>query len=133
TLKFLLLILVIGFITYLFVLNENPVVLNLFNRLEIMFEPNQGGTVRLDQFNYFLTLFKNPSDYIFGLSKPIVNISALSYGVEIEPFNIFVLYGLLGFLLQYGLVIYISIYLLRYMRYFRDDNMVLTLIVSSFV
>ena len=122
-----------SFLLYILLLNENAVVLNLLSRLEIMFEPNQGGSIRIDQFRYFLTLFESPVDYIGGLSKPIINNSAISYGVEIEPFNIFVTYGILGFILQYGLIIYILLYLVKNITRFKSNRLILTLIIFSFV
>ncbi|RXT03673.1 hypothetical protein [Ammoniphilus sp. CFH 90114] len=91
------------------------------------------GGARVDQIYYFISLLENPFFYLFGLSKQVVNQSEISYGVEIEPINIFVTYGAIGFLLQYSVIVVLLIYFLRNMRKCLENKAVLTLIVASFV
>lgn len=100
-------------------------------RWKVLFETEGGG--RVDQTFYFITLLENPFLYLFGLSKQVVNKSAISYGVEIEPVNIFVTYGAIGFLLQYSLIAILLIYFLKNIRKSINNKAALTLIVASFV
>ncbi|MBW4829372.1 MAG: hypothetical protein KZY61_03560 [Clostridiaceae bacterium] len=109
----------------------NPFINQMIYRWKVLFDTRGGG--RVDQIRYFLSLFRNSYDYIFGLSKATVNQSALSYGVEIEPINIFITYGALGFILQYFLVLMLLVYFLKNIQNAIDDKTSLTLLVSSFV
>ena len=111
--------------------NGNPIVNHMVYRWVNLFESKGGG--RVNQAKYFFSLLKSPMGYIFGLSKQVVNQSAISYGVEIEPINIFITYGAIGFILQYSLVGILLIYFLRRMRRCINNKACLTLIVASFV
>lgn len=91
-----------------------------------------GGARATTQPQYFLSLMEG-TDYILGLSKPIINRSAISYGVEIEPINILVTYGITGFILQYSLIVILLVYFFKKINLRTQDNAVLTLIVASFV
>lgn len=110
---------------------ENPVILRMIYRWEVLFETNGGA--RVDQVDYFLSLINNSLKFLFGLSKPVVNESIMSYGVEIEPVYIFVLYGFLGFILQYSLIVFLAIYFISIMRKSLNNKAILALIVASFI
>lgn len=110
----------------------NPFINHMVYRWRVLFE-TQGGA-RVDQMRYFLFLIgNNIFYYLFGLSKQVVNQSAFSYGVEIEPVNIFVTYGALGFVLQYTLVAILLIYFLKSMRKVIENKACLALLIASFV
>ena len=53
--------------------------------------------------------------------------------MEIEPVNIFITYGALGFILQYTLVIMLLVYFIRNIKKSIHDKTSLTLMVASFV
>lgn len=130
-LSILLLTYAIG--TYLY-MNGNPFIDKLVYRWEHLIYNEQGGAgVRVDQIYYFLDLLKTPMDYLFGLSKQVVNGSAFSHGIEIEPPNIFVTYGLLGFILHYSLILILLIYFFRALKVAKNNNVILALLVASFV
>src|SRR5665648_39595 len=83
----------------------NPYIVLNYNRWLNLFETG-GGARATTQPQYFFSIMES-SDYFFGLSKPIINRSAISYGVEIEPLNIFITYGPIGLILQYILVAFL--------------------------
>ena len=91
------------------------------------------GEERVDQMIYFISKMNNLSTYLIGISKQVVNQSFYSYGVEIEPVNIFITYGILGFILQYSLVLMLLIYFFRNFKQSVKDKASLTLLVASFV
>lgn len=111
--------------------NGNPIINQMVYRWMDLFESKGGG--RTDQAKYFFSFLNSPMDYIFGLSKQVVNKSAISYGVEIEPINIFITYGAMGFIIQYSLVAILLLYFLRRMRRCIDNKACLTLLIASFV
>lgn len=108
----------------------NPFINQMVYRWENLFYTSGGG--RVDQAMYFFSLLNNTFHYVFGFSKQVVNQSAISYGVEIEPVNIFITYGAIGFILQYFLVAMLLIYFLKNIRS-SNDKASLTLLVASFV
>jgi len=124
-------LLIILFVFVVMYNNGNPIVNHMVYRWVNLFESKGGG--RVNQAKYFFSLLKSPMGYIFGLSKQVVNQSAISYGVEIEPINIFITYGAIGFILQYSLVGILLIYFLRRMRRCINNKACLTLLVASFV
>ena len=85
----------------------------------------------MTQPQYFSMM--NGSDYLFGLSKPIINRTAITFGVEIEPINIFVTYGLVGFILQYSIVILLLAYFYKKINKIAKDKAILSLLIASFV
>ena len=89
-------------------LSGNNYITFMFNRFLRLFY-SAGGERFTVQPRYFFSLMRG-SDYLFGLSNPIINLSKIPWGIESEPLNIFVNYGLFGVLLQYSLVVV----LLRY-------------------
>lgn len=127
---------IIIFLSYFLILylynNGNSIIEKMVYRWEYLLFEEKGGA-RVDQVFYFLSLFKTPFDYLFGLSKQVINQSAISFGIEIEPVNIFVTYGLLGFILQYGLILILLIYFLKRMRKSICNKAALALLVAAFV
>lgn len=119
------------FIIYLYK-TGNKVINKMIYRWEYLIFKERGGA-RVDQLDYFLSLLKNPFDYLFGLSKQVVNQSAIPFGVEIEPANILVTYGVIGFILQYGLIIVLLLYFLSGTRKMIMSKATLALFVASFV
>jgi hypothetical protein len=110
---------------------SNKFVVFMYNRWIGLFET--GGGARLNiQTKYFFNMM-NGMDYIMGLSKPIINLSDITHGVEIEPINIFVTFGAIGFLLQYALVAILLLYFYKRISKINNDSASLCLIVSSFV
>lgn len=110
----------------------NPFINHMVYRWRVLYE-TQGGS-RVDQMRYFLSLIgNNIFYYLFGLSKQVVNQSDISYGVEIEPVNIFVTYGAIGFILQYSLILMLLIYFFKNIRKSIYDKASLTLLIASFV
>lgn len=112
--------------------NGNPFIEKMIYRWEHLLFIEKGGP-RLDQLKYFLTLLNTPSDYLFGISKQVVNQSAIPYGVEIEPANIFITYGFLGFALQYSLILILLIYFFKSIRIAVGNKAILSLLVAAFV
>lgn len=131
TLIFLLIILSFGLIIIYLYKVGNEFVLQSYYRWTTLFETG-GGARATSQPQYFFSMMEN-IDYIFGLSKPAVNQSLLTYGVEIEPINIFITYGIIGFILQYSLVLILLIYFFKKIKNSVKNKDMLTLLVSSLV
>lgn len=119
-----------SFIVWILYKNGNPFLGRMLYRWDVLL--STGGGVRVDNIKYFLQFFNEIPDYLFGISKAVQNNSALSYGVEIEPINILIIYGLSGFLLQYSLVSILLIYFCGNIRQSKS-NKSLTLLVSAFI
>lgn len=109
----------------------NPFIVRNVLRWIELFETSAGARAT-SQPQYFFSLMEG-SDYFLGLSKAVINKSAISYGVEVEPVNIFVTYGASGFLLQYLLIAILLIYFLKKISKRTQDKAVLTLCVASFI
>lgn len=92
---------------------------------------NQGGN-RYGQVTEALSLMKNPWDYMFGISRGVENAVEGLY-IEVEPINIFVLYGGFGFALQYSLVVILLIYFWRNIKVVNQYPILLTMVVASFI
>lgn len=131
SIKFIILLIVISFIGLFLYKNGNPFIVKMVYRWEALFETDGGG--RIDQINYFTNFFKSPMDYLFGLSKSFINQSTITYGVEIEPINIFITYGILGFVLQYSLIIYLLNYFFKIIKKSVNNKAILVLVISSFI
>ena len=131
TIYILALISFLGVVVYYLYNSGNPYVILTYDRWLNLFEAG-GGARATTQPQYFFSIMES-SDYLFGLSKPIINRSAISYGVEIEPLNIFVTYGAVGFLLQYTLTVFLLRYFFKRISGKTEDKAVLTLIIASFV
>lgn len=131
TFYILTLISLLGIVLYYLYNTGNPYVVLTYDRWLNLFETG-GGARATTQPQYFFSIMES-SDYLFGLSKPIINRSAISYGIEIEPLNIFVTYGAVGFVLQYTLIVFLLRYFLKKISKKTKDKAVLTLIIASFV
>lgn len=131
TIYILTLITFLGIVVYYLYNSGNPYVVLTYDRWLNLFETG-GGARATTQPQYFFSIMES-SDYLFGLSKPIINRSAISHGIEIEPLNIFVTYGALGFVLQYSLIIFLLRYFFKKISKKIEDKAVLTLIIASFV
>ncbi|MDK2828109.1 MAG: hypothetical protein PWP67_909 [Clostridium butyricum] len=111
--------------------NGNPYINQMLYRWKVLFDTRGGG--RVDQAKYFFSLMTSWSQYLFGLSKQVINQSAIPFGVEIEFVNIFITYGVLGFILQYSLVLILLIYFFKNISKAIVDQASLTLLIASFV
>ena len=123
-------VLILG-VSWLLYMRGNPFIEMTVFRWNRLFDTKGGG--RIDQLKYFLSLFNNGYHYIFGLSKAFINKSEISFGVEIEPLNIFVTYGVSGFILQYSLVLGLLVYFFKNIKNAKNDKASLALLISSFV
>lgn len=130
TLKFVSIILLLLSAIYVAYLNGNAVITRQVYRWNDLFET--GGGARIDQIHFALNLQSNLKDYIFGISRVVQNYGDLKFFIEIEPINIFVLYGVLGFVIQYSLVAYLLVYFLKSIRLATKPE-VISLLVASFV
>ncbi len=110
---------------------DNRFVVHNYQRWIKLFK-TAGGPRLQTQPQYFLSMM-NTTDYFMGLSKPVINQSAITYGVEVEPINIFVTFGAIGFILQYLLVFILIRYFYRSINKTDDDRASLCLIISSYV
>ncbi|WP_226678988.1 hypothetical protein [Mesobacillus jeotgali] len=123
---------VMGIVIFVFLyLIKNPFVEHMVYRWEVLVET--GGGPRVDQMKYFFSMLEHPFHYLFGLSKQVINQSEFSYGVEVEPINIFITYGAFGFMIQYTLVAVLLIYFFKAIGKSIENKAALTLIVASFV
>ncbi|UJF34583.1 hypothetical protein [Paenibacillus hexagrammi] len=109
----------------------NPFMVQLIYRWRVLFDDSGG--VRMDQINFGLSLLSNAYQYIFGISRAFQNYSGLVFYLEIEPIDILVLYGALGFVLQYSLVIYLLVYFFKNFRWAITRPEILSLLIASFV
>lgn len=110
---------------------DNPFINQMVYRWEKLFSTSGGS--RVVQINYSFSLLKNTRHYIWGISRAFQSYSGLGFHIEVEPVNIFILYGVLGFILQYFLVTFLLIYFLKRIRKSINDKASLTLLVASFV
>lgn len=129
---YIIIIIILGFTIFKFMYeNGNSIIEKAVYRWQVLFETNGGN--RVEQAYYFLNDIRSIPDFIFGLSKQIVNLSSYSYGVEIEPINIFITYGILGFLLHFILIISLIIYIFKRIRKCIGNKDCLALMVISFI
>ncbi|MFD2131647.1 hypothetical protein ACFSKI_10545 [Pseudogracilibacillus auburnensis] len=119
-----------GVVTYLYKSGNNFIV-PMVSKWNQLFETEGGG--RTEQALYFFSEIETPFQFLFGLSKQVINNSVYSYGVEIEPVNIFIQYGAVGFLLQYSVIVILLIYFLKGMKYLYYNKTIMTLMAASFV
>lgn len=131
TLRAIIILISIILIVYLLYKLGNPFINQMVYRWNDLIKTSGG--VRVYQAHYFIEQFSNVSDYILGLSKPVVNVSSIPHGVEIEPINIFVLYGLAGWILQYGLVLLLLIYFFRNIKKSNNSSETILLLTSSII
>ncbi len=123
---------IIAIITRILYFEENPFVMIALVRWESLFEQIAEGGNRLGQVLLALSIQENFFDYLFGISR-VVQTQTPGLRIEIEPVNILVLYGLVGFILQYGLVLLLLLYFLRQISVVRQEPVLLSLVIASFV
>src|SRR5690625_1590190 len=87
----------------------------------------RGGN-RTAQIEPALSQIDSPFSFLFGISRG-VEIGHM----EIEPISIFVLYGAVGFVLMYSLVLVLLIYFFRNIRIVKQKPILLAMTVASFV
>ncbi|HZF14976.1 MAG TPA: hypothetical protein VE046_03440 [Steroidobacteraceae bacterium] len=111
--------------------SDNAVVLQMVYRWTTLSEQLRGGGNRLEQIFRGLSYLDSPYTFLFGISSEVrQNISG--FWIEIEPVEVLVLYGAVGWLLQYGMVLYLLIYFCKRLRTDLDSG-TQVLIVTAFV
>lgn len=133
TLKYLISLVLVGVALRILYVNENPFVQRILYRWEALFETSGGA--RVDQMKYAISLIDTPFKYLFGISRAVQSNSSNYFHIEVEPVNILVLTGVLGFILHYGLVLILVIYFTNNIRKFKSSNnqYIMILLVSSLV
>lgn len=121
----------IGSVIYWLYSRGNDFVVKAVYRWETLGESISMRGDRIAQIDIGLSLLQTPFDYLFGVSKEVEGlVRAL---IEVEPINIFILYGLVGFLLQYGLIVILLIYLFKNVKVIKQYPILLTMVVMSFI
>lgn len=101
-------------------------------RWERLEQQIDAGENRVGQIYYALEQLNNPFEYLFGISRGVQN-TMTSFYIEVEPVNIFVLYGAIGFILQYSLILILLIYFYKNMTVVKNYPILLAMVVASFV
>jgi hypothetical protein len=131
TITLLLSIFLLFIFTYIMFVIENPFIVQMVYRWGSLLE--SGGGARIDQIRYGLELLADSNNYFFGISRVFQSYSGLAFHLEVEPVNIFVLYGLFGFVLQYSLILYLLRYFMKSARVAKNNPEIASLMVASFV
>lgn len=131
TVYFSIFVMVTYFMAYQLYRNGNEFIKTIVYRWTDLFATNGGA--RSSQIEYALGLLNSPLDYFLGVSKAFQSHGNLRFYIEVEPINILVLYGGLGFFLQYFLILFISLYLLKNIKRNVMNKDILVLIVASLV
>ena len=129
SLKYIILLVFSTIVLRILYINQNPFLERIIYRWDALFETSGGA--RVDQIEYGLSLITNPLTLLYGISRAVQ--SEYVFHIEVEPVNIFVLNGLIGFILQYGLVVILLIYFAKNLKLFSNMPQVKVLLVSSFV
>ena len=111
--------------------HNNPLVKQLFNRWNRLFEQAGEGGNRIRQIKFALSQLQNINDYILGISRYVQRKSG--FFIEVEPVNILVLFGISGFLLQYSLIFLLLLYLLKNFRTVHQYIPLSALTMAAFV
>lgn len=119
-------------VIYWFYNKGNDFVVKAVYRWEVLGDNISVGKDRVGQIREGFKLLQTPFDYLFGVSKEVERIAGGTF-LEVEPVNIFILYGLSGFLLQYGLILFLLVYLYKNLKTVRQYPILLTMVVASFV
>lgn len=127
--KYIIMLVLSSIVLRILYINQNPIIERIIYRWDVLFETSGGA--RVDHIEYGLSLITNPLTFLFGISRAVQ--SEYVFLIEVEPVNIFVLNGLIGFILQYGLVVLLLIYFARNLKVFSNIPQVKVLLVSSFV
>ncbi|WP_353894435.1 hypothetical protein PRVXH_001238 [Proteinivorax hydrogeniformans] len=127
----MLLVITVVLSLLVFLYNQgNPHVVQGYDRWGRLFDQIADGGNRYSQITRGLSLLDSPYTYIFGVSRGF----QVLYGfmLEVEFLNILVLYGLSGFVLQYGLVLFLLYYFYKNLRLVAKNNTIYTLTLASF-
>ena len=100
---------------YLLNLFEVAVIKRNVDRFLYAFKEISEGGGRVDKISSAFTLMQTPLDYIIGVSRAVQQ-SAENVYIEAEFFNIFILYGGLGFVLHYSIIIILAYYFYKKMK-----------------
>lgn len=73
-------------------------------RFSVLLDTGGGG--RLDQIKFTLSLLSSPDLILGGLSNAGQRFMGIPWGIEVEPINVLVNYGAIGFFFRYIIVIY---------------------------
>ncbi|SCZ81397.1 O-antigen ligase family protein [Acidaminobacter hydrogenoformans] len=109
----------------------NPIINKMIYRWTVLFETSGGA--RILQIQNSLSMLNTFGDYLWGISRAVQSHSGIGFHIEVEPINIFVLYGLIGFILQYSLVLFLLVYFMKNFRKVKESRTVQSLTVASFV
>lgn len=135
TFKLIISLFISAVLFWILYIKGNTIIAKMVYRWTDLIQTKGGG--RVQDIKYFIQLLDSLSDFLFGLSKPVVNLSDISYGVEVEAVNIFVTYGAVGFIVQYWLIAILLLYFLKKIRTVSrtslDSRLSLSLLVASFV
>lgn len=122
---------VVGVIYWLYI-RGNDFVVKAVYRWEVLGDNIAAGRDRVGQIIEGFKLLQTPFDYLFGVSKEVERIMGGTF-LEVEPVNIFILYGLVGFLLQYGLILFLLVYLFKNIEKVKQYPILLTMVIASFI
>lgn len=86
----------------------------IFFRLSVLGE--SGGAGRIDQITQGLGLLDNAADYAIGVSNIVQRTFGVAHGIEVEPVNLLVNYGLLGVFMIYSSCLFVAASLYRTVR-----------------
>src|SRR5690625_4130135 len=130
--KFLGVVTAIGGVLIALYRYEQPWIMRAYQRWHALADQIAVGGNRIGQVQVISEHLTGMYTYLFGISR--VAQSAIGvFHVEVEPFNILMLYGVLGFMLQYGLVVGLLIYFARRVRCFRHQPALGAAVLISFV
>lgn len=131
TLWFILVFAAVTYILWGLYEKGNPFISQIMYRWNALIE--SGGGARIEQIKFSLSLLSDPYHYIFGISRAFQSYGNLSFHIEVEPINIFVLYGVLGFAFQYSLIVLLLFYFIKNLKCFKKQPEIMALIVASFI
>ncbi|PAE96541.1 hypothetical protein [Shouchella clausii] len=131
TLKMILGLIGASILCFYLYLKGNPFIVQMVYRWDALLETSGGE--RADQIDFGLSLMTNISHYLFGISRVFQSHGGIPFHLEIEFINIYVLYGLLGVILQYSLVIFLLYYFFVNLKRFSKNPPILTLLVAALV
>lgn len=101
-------------------------------RWQALGEQIQSGGNRVGQIKEAFALLDHPFEYIFGIARGGQQ-AVEGLHIEVEPVNILVLYGGIGFVLQYGIVLLLLVYFFKNIKLVKEKPALLTLTIASFV
>lgn len=106
-------------------------VVRIYDRWLRLFEQVEEGGNRVAQIESALDLLNDPYTIFFGVSRGFQTY--IDFFMEVEFINVLVLYGVIGFVLQYGLVVFLFYYYYRNLSMVKNNQTVHTLTLASLV